>query len=280
MLVGMVPVWGTASDARFDLHGVRVAPPASVLAGSLPFESLATRLSASGVLIVDLETGETLYESNASRPRPMASLTKLMTALLIVEQGDLDEWMKIPEGLDRIEGQKAKLKPGERYRVGDLLTALLVHSANDAATVLALHHSGSEEEFVRAMNARARVLGLRQTSFADPIGLDDPDHQYASPRDLVWLTMYVLKKPDIARRMAIKSTEIQSDSGSVIDLTHTHTMLKKPSAIVAGKTGTTDAAGECLLSVVEHRGRRYAVIFLQSGDRYADLRRTMAVFNS
>lgn len=277
LLLGMVPVWGMREDDA-QLRHIGVAAPASVMASSVPFGSLRT-LSASGVLIVDLDSGQTLYESRASVPRPMASLTKLMTALLIVENHDLDQWVTIPEGADKVEGSKAELEPGERFTVGDLLTAMLVGSANDAAYVLALHHAGSMDAFVDEMNARAKVLGLRETSYANSTGLDEPA-QHSTPRDLVWLTMYVLRKPEIASRMATRHASIVSNSGSTLALTHTHAMLLTSPDIVAGKTGTTDAAGECLMSVVRHGGRRLAVILLNSSDRYADMRRVHDILDS
>jgi serine-type D-Ala-D-Ala carboxypeptidase (penicillin-binding protein 5/6) len=278
LLLGTVPVWGLRAEEETHVRRFSIAPPVSQLAASLPFDSLDARLSASGVLIVDLESGQTLYESKASVPRPMASLTKLMTALLVVENHDLDEWVTMPADVEDIEGSRAKLEPRERFRVGDLLTAMLVSSANDAAVVLARHHAGSVEEFVDEMNARATSLGLKGTTYANPTGLDQPD-QVSTPRDVVWLAMYVLKKPEIAKRMAIRHASIRSQSGTTLELTHTHTMLQKDS-IVAGKTGTTDAAGQCLLSVVEHGGRRYGVILLNSADRYADMRRVSSVFSS
>lgn len=278
LLMGMVPVWGLHADGQMPAQRLDVSPPVSVLAGQASFGSLRG-LSASGVLIVDLDSGRTLYESRASVPRPMASLTKLMTALIIAEEHDLDEWVTIPKSAESVEGSSAKLKAGERYRAGDLLTAALVKSANDAAFTLALYDAGSMDAFVDKMNARAKVLGLKGTTYANPIGLDEAA-QKSTPRDLVWLSMYVLRKPEIASRMAMRHATILSESGTTVDLTHTHELMLKSSDIIAGKTGTTDAAGECLMSVVEVDGRRLAVILLNSSDRYADMRRVSAVLSS
>lgn len=278
LLMGMVPVWGLQADSPMQAARLRVAPPVSSPVSQAQVSSLRS-LSASGVLIVDLDSGQTVYESRASVPRPMASLTKLMTALLIVEHHDLDEWVTVPKSVETVEGSKANLKAGDRFQVGDLLTAMLVKSANDAAHVLALYHSGTMDEFVAEMNARTRVLGLKGTTYENATGLDETA-QRSTPRDLVWLTMYVLREPEIANRMAIRRATIVSQSGSVVDLTHTHTLMLNTPGILAGKTGTTDAAGECLLSVLQVGDRRLAVILLNSSDRYADMRTVSTALNS
>lgn len=279
LLMGLIPVWGTGGMQGVDPAGIAVAAPAAAEQENLPFARLSGALSASGILVIDLDSAQTLYESGAERPRAMASLTKLMTALLIVERHDLRETVTIPPGVDRLEGSKAKLEPGDEYRVGDLLTALLVQSANDAAVSLAVHHSGSVDAFVAEMNRRAASLGLRNTVYDNPIGLDSPV-QRSTPRDVAWLAMYVMRHPAIVDRMAMRSSTIRSASGTLVTLYHTHEMLHSSDSIVAGKTGTTDEAGQCLLSVVEAGGRRYGVVFLRSADRYADMRRVLAVLQS
>jgi D-alanyl-D-alanine carboxypeptidase (penicillin-binding protein 5/6) len=280
LLMGLIPVLGTGEmQGGVVPAGIAVAAPAAAEQDNIPFSRLSGTLTASGILVVDLDSAQTLYESGAERPRPMASLTKLMTALLIAENHDLREEVAIPPGVDTLEGSKAKLEPGDRYAVGDLLTALLVQSANDAAVSLAIYHSGSVEAFVAEMNARAASLGLKNTTYDNPIGLDAP-LQRSTPRDLAWLTMYVMRIPAIAQRMGTTASVIRSASGTVVTLYHTHEMLHSPASIIAGKTGTTDDAGQCLLSVVETGGRRYGVVFLRSSDRYADMRRMLAILQS
>ena len=277
LLMGMLPVWGIAENVPSVSGEITVAPPAAFVLGKLPFIALDGVISASGVLILDLESGQSLFERAPDIARPMASLTKLMTALLIVENHSLDAIVTIPLDIEDTVGTVAHLPPGERFTVGNLLSALLVMSANDAAVTLARFHSGSVSDFALAMNARAVELGLKHTSYQNPAGLDSP-LQESSPRDLAWLTMFVMRRPEIADRMAIRAMRIVSLEGQTIPLSHTHALLHEDTLVIAGKTGTTEAAGQCLLSLVEVKQRRLIVILLHSADRYADMRSILRTF--
>jgi serine-type D-Ala-D-Ala carboxypeptidase (penicillin-binding protein 5/6) len=276
LLMGVIPVWGMQEKTPSLPQTISIAPP--VTAQLQTFDPLDQRLTASGVIIVDLESGQTLYERAGSEARPMASLTKLMTALLIVENHDLDEIVTVPSDIGKVVGNTAYLPADERFTVSDLLSALLIMSGNDAAVTLAQYHSGSMEDFAVLMNERAKELGLKKTSYSNATGLDAPQ-QFSSPRDLAWLTMYVMRNEEIAKRMGTQTDQIYSLSGKTISLTHTHQLLRAEDGdILAGKTGTTDAAGQCLLSIVEAPdGHRYIAILLHSKDRYADMRRILDI---
>lgn len=272
LLVGMIPVWGMQSNAPLFTRDIRIAPP--MIHTSLG--DLENLLTASGVIVVDLESGQTLFRRNIGVSRPMASLTKLMTALLIVEHHSLDEVVTVPRDIDNVVGNVANLPAGEQFTVGNLLSALLIMSANDAAVTLAEFHSGSLEAFANEMNDRAKALGLKDTIYKNPTGLD-ATMQLSSPRDLAWLAMFVMKIPEIAQRMSTPEATITTLTGKTIALIHTHQlMLEDEREIIAGKTGTTDAAGQCLLSIVEAHGRRYITVLLHSQDRYADMRQVIA----
>ncbi len=276
LLLGIVPVWGARGDIADLRWQITIAPPAILTADDL--RDLDGALTASGIVIIDLDSAQTVYASGADSSHPMASLTKLMTALLIVEHHSLDEQVTIPPSVRDVIGNSARLPVGQRFTVGDLLSAMLVPSANDAAVALAEFHSGSAEAFVSAMNERAEELGLSRTSYANPVGLDD-SKQLSSPRDLAWLATYVLRHDAIRTRMALKEANIVSLEGTEIYLAHSHQLLDVPLAaslsgsalVTAGKTGTTDNAGQCLLSLVEAGGRRYVTVLLGSSDRYRDM---------
>jgi len=277
LLLGTVPVWGIGDPGIPAARDLRVAPPiASDLALSIP-RSLAGGLSASGVIIIDLDSAQTVYADHPLEPRPMASLTKLMTALLIVENHQLDEQVKIASAVGAIRDNTVGLQVGDEYALGDLLKAMLVFSANDAAVALAVHNAGSEDAFVEKMNDRAAALGLSDTVYATATGFDAPG-QHSTPRDLGILTAFVLRFPSIADRMALTSGVIKSSSGTMLSFSHTHQLLRQDNAITAGKTGTTDGAGQCLMSVFEERGHRYAAVLLHSDDRYGDMRRILSAF--
>ncbi|MBM3230854.1 D-alanyl-D-alanine carboxypeptidase [Candidatus Peregrinibacteria bacterium] len=271
MFLGLFPASTGGTTDALQAVQFSVAPPAPVF-------SVAGRLSASGVVILDIESGQSVYSRDARVQRPMASLTKLMTAILIVENHDLSETVTVPKSAESAVGNKVYLTAGKNYRVGDLLSALLVNSANDAAITLALFHSGSLQTFVEEMNTRALQLGLKGTSFQNPIGLDHPSH-WSTPRDIAWLTAFALRNAEIEKRMGMAGATIASlDGTETVRLYHTNVLMHDPAmaaaegpTVVAGKTGTTDDAGECLVSVVEESGHRYVVVLLGSLQRYKDM---------
>lgn len=247
-----------------------VAPPAIEL-------RVASRLSASGVIIMDAQSGQRVYGRQFDVPRPMASLTKLMTAIIIVENHELSEVVRIPQGIDSSHSS-VHLPAGEQFTLGDVLSAMLIPSANDAAVALAVHHSGSVEAFVVEMNARALSLGLGQTSFTNPAGLDAP-LQYSTPQDIAWLTMAALRHPSIQKRLGMRGVHIASLQGTEVSLTHTHALLHTSGPVKAGKTGTTLGANECLMSVVQESGHRYIVVLLDSLQRYRDMSTILAALS-
>ncbi|HAI98421.1 TPA: hypothetical protein DCL30_02650 [Candidatus Peribacteria bacterium] len=264
LLMGIVPLPATPPQSTSaPLAQVQIAPPVSRL-------SIAERLSASGVIVLDLQGGQQIYGKQTDVERPMASLTKLMTALLIVENHSLDVWVKIPSGADKVDGSKAYLPEGEQFTVGDLLSALLLPSANDAAYTLALYHSGSITAFVDAMNARAEALGLKGTHYANPSGIDS-SQQWSTPQDVAWLAAFALRNPAIRSRMGKRGDRIVSREGTPIHFTHTHALMHAATPIEAGKTGTTEAAKQCLVSLVKTNGREYLVVLLHSLQRYTDM---------
>ncbi len=280
LLMGMLPVAGPPSPDQAALQSLNIAAPLPLSgSASLLLDNLGQRLTASGVVVMDLATAQTVYERHADIPRPMGSLTKLMTALIIVENHGMEEVVTVPAEAAGTPGSSAHLVPGEQYMVGDLLKALLVPSANDAARTLAVFHAGSEEEFVMQMNARARMLGLRSTSFANAAGFDDSE-QYTTPRDLAWLAAFVLQKPELRQRLSLPSASIRSLEGRVMGFPNTNVLLRPGSAVEAGKTGTTDAAGQCLFSLVHEGGREEIVVLLGSRSRFSDMRSVMAVLPS
>lgn len=282
LLLGMIPGFGAQRDIADFRSFLSVAPPAVLSADDL--RDLDGALTATGVVIIDLESGQKIYDRGAQTAHPMASLTKLMTALLIVEHHDMDEIVTVPSDARNVIGNTAHLPIGQRFTVGDLLSAMMIPSANDAAIALAVHHSGSADAFVVDMNERAVELGLKDTSYGNPVGLDE-SRQLSSARDLAWLATYVLRNDAIRERMSMKDASISSLEGTEIYLAHSHQLLDVPVAasltatgsavVVAGKTGTTDDAGQCLLSLVEAGGRKYVTVLLGSRDRYADMEKVL-----
>lgn len=248
-----------------------IAPTARVSVGELRRWAEVRALpdvTTSHYLVYDLTAGQLLFGEGMDEAHPPASLTKLMTALLVLEQGDLDAQVTVlPE--DIIGGASMGLRAGMQLTVGDLLWGLLVPSGNDAALALARHIAGDVATFVERMNRRAEELGLAQTHFANPHGLDAQRH-VSSARDLLQLTVRLWAEP-LFRTMV--GTPRVTVAGR--ELRNTNEWLSTNPAAVGVKTGTTPAAGECLIVAVEREGRTLLVVILGSRDRYADAGRLL-----
>ena len=216
--------------------------------------------SGAAALVVDARTGDEMYAKNAGRPRPIASATKLMTALLTLERADLDDvFTAAPYSASAVES-KINLMPGERMKVRDLLTALLLESANDAAATLAEGVAGSREAFVREMNRRAVELGLTDTSYANPIGFDDPDN-HSSARDLAALARRLLRNREFARIVNLPMATLQS--GARTRTIDTRNLLVQRYPFVSGvKTGHTIGAGYVLVGAGAAGGGRVITVTL------------------
>lgn len=176
----------------------RMLRAAALLIAAALLSPCASALSACRAAVLDADTGEVCFARNASEHALIASTTKIMTGLLIAEDCDPDAVVTVPQEAVGIEGSSLYLKAGEQLTVRALLYGLLLHSGNDAAVALALAHSGSVGAFVEAMNGRARELGLRDTHFTNPNGLDAPEH-YSTALDLARLTRAALQVPGLCR---------------------------------------------------------------------------------
>ena len=211
-------------------------------------------------LVMDTRTGDVMYAQKAGSPRPIASATKLMTALLTLERADLDDVFPAADYAASPVESKINLMPGERMKVRDLLTALLLESANDAAATLAEGVGGSREAFVREMNRRAVELGLNDTSYANPIGFDDPDN-HSSARDLARLTRRLLANREFARIVDLPMATLQS--GARTRTIDNRNLLVQRYPFVSGvKTGHTIGAGYVLVGAGAAGGGRVITVTL------------------
>jgi len=225
-------------------------------------------------ILVDLSTGQVLFERSAGDLMPIASLTKIMTALLVLERSSPGELVTVSAEAagDGITAGVSELglEEGEQVRVLDLLYALMLQSANDAAIALAEHVSGSVDEFVRDMNARARRLGLADTAFSSPNGLDDRGYSTAS--DLVAITRAAYREPLFARIVATKVAEIPAPEGAPPrSVQNRNVLLWLYPGAQGVKTGYTSAAGSCIVAVAERDGLRLIAIVLGgNGEVFSD----------
>lgn len=216
--------------------------PAPVAAIAVP------PVDAVAYIVVDPATGEALAERAPDRELPMASTTKIMTALIVLERSGLDDVMTVPPAAETIGGSTGNLVAGETLAVRDLLTALLVASGNDAALTLARGVSGSQARFVDLMNEKARELGLERTRFANPHGLDAPGH-HTSVSDLVRLSRVAMRDPFFRQAVAARTATIPGPGGEgVRELRSENELLDLDPGADGVKTGMTDDAGYTLVA--------------------------------
>ncbi len=222
-------------------------------------------VSAPAILLGDSTTGQILATVAPHDARAMASTTKIMTALLVLERANLSDAVTVPpEAL--IGGSTMNLSAGEVLSVEQLLWGLLINSGNDAALTLAIHLAGSETGFVALMNERAAQLGMANTHFANPHGLDAPGH-VSSAYDLWLVTQAALQYPLFRQIVATPSITIAGHP-----LLNTNELLTTLPGADGVKTGTTDLAGQCLVASVSDDAHRTVAVILGSGDRFSDAR--------
>lgn len=220
---------------------------------------------AAGAILMDAESGRVLYEHDAHTPRLIASTTKLMTALVAVERaGDLDEVIAVKGEWLGSEGSSIYLKAGEEITLRGLLYGLLLQSGNDAAMAIACHTAGSEADFVALMNARAAELGMRDSSFANPSGLNDDNH-YSTAYDMALLAQACLENETVAEICATRSVTI----GTRTFVNH-NKLLYRYEGCVGMKTGFTEKAGRTLVSAATREGQTLICVTLNDGNDWND----------
>lgn len=223
-------------------------------------------ISAPSAVLADLDSGQVLFQKDARQRRPIASITKIATALVVLERSDPQELVTVSATAagDGITPGVSELglQAGEQIRVDDLVYALMLQSANDAAVALAEHVSGSVDAFVRAMNAEARRLGMRHTRFYSPNGLDD--RGYSTALDLARLTRAAYAEPLFERIDTTRFHEIASPSGPPREIQNRNVLLWLYKGAIGGKTGFTTAAGFCVVAVAQREGIRLAAVILDA----------------
>ncbi|MGL5830896.1 MAG: D-alanyl-D-alanine carboxypeptidase family protein [Candidatus Altimarinota bacterium] len=226
-------------------------------------------IKAKAVLSIDMDTGNLLYSQNSQAKLPMASLTKLMTILIVLEENSLDEIVTVTPEAVKMEPAKMYLVNNEKISVESLLKASLIPSANDAAVALAIHNAGSTGKFVEKMNKKAQELGMHDTKYANPMGFDDPE-QYGTAEDLLILARKVYQQPFVKQYAAVKETEVSNtDQTLTHQLLNTNQLFDSYLQVFGLKTGTTDLAGQCLISIVSNQqGHRIMNIILNSPSRF------------
>ncbi|MCF7836253.1 serine hydrolase [Candidatus Gracilibacteria bacterium] len=225
-------------------------------------------IAAKAAIIIDIDSGKVLFEKNSAKRLPIASLTKLMTAVVARENYELDDFVIVSQNASQQPAAKIWLQIGEKLLVKDLLKAVLIESANDAATALA--EKMGMEKFVERMNSKAQVLGLRDSSFANPVGYDD-ETNFSTVADLATLAKYFLRDDFLRETAATGKTGIASTSGIVHELYSTNNLFGSYLEIRGLKTGLTEEAGECLAAISRiENGKEILAIILNSPKRFQE----------
>ena len=231
----------------------------AVMAGDL-------EVNAEAAVVMDADSGRLLYAQNPDKRLANASTTKIMTALLTLEQPDQDRYFTVDSDAIQVEGTTMGLQPGDSVTLHQLAAGMLLPSGNDAANAAAVEIAGSEEAFVRLMNQRAAELGLENTQYRNPSGLDAEGH-YSSARDLATLAAHALENEDFAD--IVSKQEIRMAFGNPPynrSLYTTNKLLERYPYAIGVKTGYTDDAGLCLVTAAEKDGTRLIIVTLNGKD--------------
>lgn len=245
----------TAKKHREDEEAVTQTVP-----GSVP------KTGASSVIVINVSNGQVLYEKNPDQVRAPASTTKLLTGLIVAENGYLERPVTVAQVDTFAEPVKLNIKPGDIYQRIDLLRALLVKSPNDVARCLARDNAGSIEAFAEKMNQRAFALGATHSHFVNPNGLPDA-RQYSTARDLSTIARVAYANPTIRSIVCLRQLVFRFANGRTRELENTNQLLKRLPYCNGMKTGYTEAAGKCLIASGSRPGKDIIVVVL--GDSHS-----------
>ncbi|HBV87322.1 D-alanyl-D-alanine carboxypeptidase family protein [Desulfosporosinus sp.] len=254
------PVYGAPAKKAVD-KPVTVAGP--------------SRITADATVLMDVATGDILFSKQAHKRRPPASTTKIMTAILGFELGRPEEVVTVSDKAAAVGESTIYLDPGEKITLYELITGALVRSGNDACVAIAEHIAGSEEQFVKFMNRKALALGAENTNFINTNGLPRKEH-YSTAYDLALMARYGLQIPQFQSITRQKETEIHFIEPDVfMDVRNTNKLLWNYPYADGIKTGTTTAAGKCLVASATKEGRQLLVVVLNAPDRFGDAKKLL-----
>lgn len=228
-----------------------------------PYNIKQSDVAAMGAILMDAKTGRVLWEKNAYTQLPMASTTKIMTAILALEKGNMSDNVKVSRRASLAPKVKLYLSAGEEVKLGDLMLALMLESSNDAAVAIAEHISGSVEKFCKEMTQKARELGVYNTDFETPNGLDSDNH-HSTAYDMAQITRYALQNQDFRRIIQTKNHSFQSSKRHYNIINKNRFLYEYPGA-TGVKTGFTGKAGQCFVGSAKHGDMELITVVLASG---------------
>ncbi len=242
----------------------------SVLESETRAESASPQVSAKSFIIIDAVSGRTLCGENFEDKRAMASTTKIMTSIIALEKGNLKSQVKVSPRAASVGGSSFNLSIGERLSLENMLYGLLLPSGNDAAIAIAEHIGSTEENFVHMMNEKAVELGALNTHFANPHGLDNPQH-YSTAKDLALITRHALKNEKFREIIGTRTKKIDGGNYNK-QVTNTNRLLWESENVHGVKTGYTGNAGKCLVAFANENGLQILSVVLGAHDHFCDSR--------
>lgn len=264
MILSVVTLMPAVAHAKRTAGPTRHVQSVSLESSSLPWR----RVPAGSILLKELNSGRILYQHESGKRLSPASLTKIMSALVILEQGQLDDFVTVSPTAAKAHKTHLRLKAGQVFRLDDLLKGMLIMSANDACLAAVEHVGGDEAQFVALMNAKASALGLTDTHFSNACGFDHSDH-YSTADDLARLSIIALEQPTFRRLVREERAMIMPVNGTHAYLLHnTNRLLGRIPGVEGVKTGFTSKAGRCLIAKVSQNGSDLLLVILNSNRRW------------
>lgn len=235
----------------------------------LIFPISAVADSSKSSIVMDLDSGRVLYENDANHQRLIASITKIMTAILAIENGDLDKKVIVGEEVLSMYGTNIYVEVGEKMTMRDLIYGLLLRSGNDAAVVIAKEIGGTEAKFVQMMNSKAREIGMKNTVFKNPHGLDEVTKNYSTAYDMALLSKYAFSNKIYRKIVATKKYEVSTGKKTYLWYNRNR-LLDNYKYCTGGKNGYTPSAGKTLVSTASKGNLNLTIVSLNDGDSYSN----------
>ena len=228
--------------------------------------------TARSSIVIDLDSGRVLYENNADEERLIASITKIMTCIIAIEEGDLDKKVEAGEEILKMYGTSIYLELNEKMKLIDLLYGLMLRSGNDASVVIAKQVAGSEENFVNMMNEKAKEIGMTNTTFSNPHGLDEETKNYSTAKDMAKLSSYAYKNKTYRKIIETEEYRVKTDNKSYLWYNRMK-LLGDYKYCTGGKNGYTPSAGKTLVTTHKKGDLKVSIVTLDDDDEYNNHKR-------
>ena len=235
----------------------------------IPIKIKAFETSATAAILMDIDTNRILYSKNIHEVRSIASISKIMTAILAIESNKLEDIVTITEDVNKAYGSGIYIKPGEQIKLIDLVYGLMLRSGNDAAITIAKYVGNNEENFKNLMNQKAKEIGMKNTEFNNPSGLDDDKGNYSTAYDMALLTSYAMKNEIYKRIVSTKKYTVKTNLNTYIWY-NKNKLLNMYKYATGGKTGYTKVAKRTLVTTASHNDLNLVAVTLNDGNDFTD----------